>query len=752
MIPPLRSIARRTMAICALALFGLLALAPQEAKALQSTALTAANLQGKTLRFTITGGNAPFETSGSFTIVFGPNSTYSMPISDGNAAGRSGTYTHRVDNTATTLTLSGYILNSATVQVSIIHTNNDLRSQFEMFTNGANKHGVVVFDTGVAGAPSVTSATTATATTNTPFTYNITTNPAATSYTNSGGNAPVAINPSTGIVTGTFTSAGTFTFSFTANNASGSSPVTTVTVTVTAGGSSGGATGTVTNDALLPANLVGKTLTFSITSPTNTLNDGPETYRVTFESAALLQRTATGFTWNRTTYGATSALGDGNVRLTTITTGGGWDNSATGYAAVITLSQTNGVGRFTTRDINNASRANSGTFTIGSGDSSGGSTVAQYAGRYVGQIGSRVGANVNDTLTNYEVIVSANGSVTVNIGTVVGSLTGTINASGLITFTGGSGLGTFNLRTATIVGTSLSSDYNPALGSSGAQYRFGTSTSFTPASGGAATGFLSNLSVRAPAGAGDATLIVGVTIGGGSGAKGVLIRGVGPALTSFGVAGALADPILNVYQGSALVTTNDDWGTAAGVAATATAVGAFPFTAGSRDAAINAADVAVGSYTIQLTGKGGGTGNALVELYDTTPAASVTSTSSRFTNLSARTFGGTESQTLIVGFNLAGPSARRLLFRAVGPGLAPFGVGGTMPNPKLELYRGQTRIGENDDWAASTLSAQQSVGAFALTAGSRDAVLVHDVQPGSYTVQVTGGTTGVALVEVYELP
>lgn len=752
MIPTLCFFLRRLTAACALALIGLLALAPQEAQALQSTALTAANLQGKTLRFTITGGNAPFETSGSFTIVFGPGNTYSMPISDGNAAARSGTYTLSADNLATTLTLSGYILNNATVQVSIIHTNTDLRSQFEMFTNGANKHGVVVFDTGVSGSPSVTSATTVTATTNTPFTYNITTNPAATSYTNSGGNAPVAINPTTGVVTGTFTTAGTFTFSFTANNASGSSPVTTVTVTVTAGtgGGTGGATGTITNDALLPANLVGKILTFSITSPTNTLNDGPETYRVTFESASLLQRTATGFTWNRTVYSATTALGDGNARLTTITTGGGWDNSVTGYAAVITLSQINGVGRFTTRDINNASRTNSGTFTIGTGDNPGtGGNVAQFAGRYVGQIGSRVGTTVNDTLTSYEVIVSATGAVTVNIGTVTGSLTGTISASGVITFTGGTGLGVYNLRTATITGTTLTSDYNPALG--GAQYRFGTSTSFTPA-GGAAVGFLSNLSVRAPAGAGDATLIVGVTIGGGTSPKGALIRGVGPALTSFGVAGALADPVLNVYQGSSLVTTNDDWGTEAGVAATATAVGAFPFTAGSRDAAINAPTVAPGSYTIQLTGKAGATGNALVELYDTTPAASVTSTSSRFTNLSARTFGGTESQTLIVGFNLAGTQVRRLLFRAVGPGLAAFGVGGTMANPKLELYRGQAKIGENDDWAASTLAAQQSVGAFALTAGSRDAVLVQEVQPGSYTVQVTGGTTGVALVEVYELP
>jgi hypothetical protein len=47
-----------------------------------------------------------------------------------------------------------------------------------------------------------------------------------------------------------------------------------------------------------------------------------------------------------------------------------------------------------------------------------------------------------------------------------------------------------------------------------------------------------------------------------------------------------------------------------------------------------------------------------------------------------------------------------------------------------------------------------SVGAFALATQSRDAALVATLPPGSYTAQVSGagGTTGVALVEVYEVP
>jgi hypothetical protein len=270
---------------------------------------------------------------------------------------------------------------------------------------------------------------------------------------------------------------------------------------------------------------------------------------------------------------------------------------------------------------------------------------------------------------------------------------------------------------------------------------------------GTAVAYLGNLSVRARAGSGSETLIVGVTVGGNATTpKSVLVRGVGPTLGAFGVGGVLADPVLTILSGTATVATNDDWGTDTNVAATTAAVGAFALPAGSRDAALFGSGIASGGYTIQLTGKGGATGNALIELYDTASAASMTATASRFTNLSARTFGGTGNDTLIVGFNVAGTGSRRLLIRAVGPGLAAFGVGGTMADPKLELYQGQAKIGENDNWEAATLATQQAVGAFGLPAGSRDAVLVATLQPASYTVQVTGGTTGVVLVEVYEAP
>jgi hypothetical protein len=81
------------------------------------------------------------------------------------------------------------------------------------------------------------------------------------------------------------------------------------------------------------------------------------------------------------------------------------------------------------------------------------------------------------------------------------------------------------------------------------------------------------------------------------------------------------------------------------------------------------------------------------------------------------------------------------------------GVTGVVADPVLELYSGANKIAENDDWTgtqAVQLAAQ--VGAFALTAGSRDAVLLATLPPGGYTLQVRGKTGGgEVIVEVYEI-
>jgi hypothetical protein len=280
-----------------------------------------------------------------------------------------------------------------------------------------------------------------------------------------------------------------------------------------------------------------------------------------------------------------------------------------------------------------------------------------------------------------------------------------------------------------------------------------------PTGGSGSSGaYLSNLSIRSNAGSGAQTLIVGVSVGGTgtSGSKNILIRGVGPTLSAFGLTGVLADPQLTVYNGQTIADTNDNWSATAPPAATQSSVGAFALTPGSKDAALIGSNVPAGSYSVQITGVGGTAGVALAELYDLTPAASFTATTPRLNNISARTQVGTGGDILITGFNVSGTGTRRLLIRAVGPTLAAFGVTGTLADPQLTVFNGQTVVASNDNWdaTATPLATQTGAGGFALTAASKDAALIVNLAPGSYTAQVSGiaNTTGVALVEIYELP
>jgi len=265
---------------------------------------------------------------------------------------------------------------------------------------------------------------------------------------------------------------------------------------------------------------------------------------------------------------------------------------------------------------------------------------------------------------------------------------------------------------------------------------------------------LSNLSTRTQVGTGANVAVVGFVVGPGS-SKNVLIRAIGPGLSAFGVSGGLGDPKIDLYDSSTpakLVATNDNWSTATVGATTFATVGAFNLGAGSRDAALTAT-LAPGSYTAQVTGVANATGIALVEVYDVTGPA-------RLMNLSTRAQVGTGASVLISGLAIApGGGARKILVRAAGPTLGSFGVAGTIADPAIAVLDStNTQIAANDNWgtgnASSLTAAFAQAGAFPFTAGSRDAALIVDLPPGrNYTIQVSGvgDTTGVSLVEVYDL-
>lgn len=268
-------------------------------------------------------------------------------------------------------------------------------------------------------------------------------------------------------------------------------------------------------------------------------------------------------------------------------------------------------------------------------------------------------------------------------------------------------------------------------------------------------GRLANLSVRTRAGTGDQTLITGFALGGGTAAKPLLVRVVGPTLGVFGVEGVLANPGVEIAPlGAARVAGNDDWGGTDALRTAFASVGAFPLAdAASRDAAL-VFSPRPGAYTATVTGADAGSGVALVEVYD-----AGTGNAPRLSNLSARTLVGSGADALFAGFVVNGNVPRRLLVRAIGPTLGAFGVGGVLADPVLALrpLGGDGDVARNDDWrgTAALKAAFAAVGAFPLAADtSRDAALVIELPPGAYTAAVSGkaGGTGVALVEIYELP
>ena len=271
---------------------------------------------------------------------------------------------------------------------------------------------------------------------------------------------------------------------------------------------------------------------------------------------------------------------------------------------------------------------------------------------------------------------------------------------------------------------------------------------------------LGNISTRSFVQTGEHVMIGGFIVQ-GSGPKRVIIRAIGPELTQFGIPDALANPRLELHNGSgALIGTNDDWQTTIlGGIITSNQVsdiqnsGHAP-TAASESAIV--ADLQPGNYTAIVRGVNNTVGVALVEVDDLSPG-----TSSSLGNISTRSFVQTGEHVMIGGFIVQGSGPKRVIIRAIGPELTQFGIPDALANPRLELHNGSgALIGTNDDWQTTILggiitsnqvSDIQNSG-HAPTVASESAIIA-DLQPGNYTAVVSGvnNTVGVALVEVDDL-
>ncbi|MSU47851.1 MAG: DUF1800 family protein [Opitutus sp.] len=128
----------------------------------------------------------------------------------------------------------------------------------------------------------------------------------------------------------------------------------------------------------------------------------------------------------------------------------------------------------------------------------------------------------------------------------------------------------------------------------------------------------------------------------------------------------------------------------------------------------------------------------------------------RLGNLSTRAQVGTGSNIMITGFVVQDGAPKRVLIRAVGARLAtaPFSITGALADPQLQLFNSSgVLVLANDNWSTDDLTTMNSVGAFALTPGSRDAALVATLSPGAYTAQISGvnNAVGVAIIEIYDV-
>jgi probable HAF family extracellular repeat protein len=258
-----------------------------------------------------------------------------------------------------------------------------------------------------------------------------------------------------------------------------------------------------------------------------------------------------------------------------------------------------------------------------------------------------------------------------------------------------------------------------------------------------------NVSTRLRSGTGDDVLIGGFIIRGG--AKRVVVRGIGPALTYLGYPlDVLSDPVLELFDGSGQrVAFNDNYTDLPYSEQNEIGLrGLSPPHGGSfcPDSVV-IATLAEGNYTAVLRGKNGATGNCLVEVYNID-----TDYTHGLVNISTRGPVGTGENVMIAGFIIRGDREKRVMVRGIGPSLAASGVPNVLSDTTLEIFDQDGSIMQNDDWRSQQ---EAEIIATGLAPGDdRESAAILSLWPGNYTAILHGknNSTGNALVEVYELP
>lgn len=138
-----------------------------------------------------------------------------------------------------------------------------------------------------------------------------------------------------------------------------------------------------------------------------------------------------------------------------------------------------------------------------------------------------------------------------------------------------------------------------------------------------------------------------------------------------------------------------------------------------------------------------------------TPSASPTATpslNSHLVNISTRLRVESGDNVLIAGFIIDGTAPKRIIVRGIGPSLAAFGITDSLQDPTLELNVNGALLATNDNWSDNPNAAEIASTGLA-PQNQMESALFTAVAPGSYTAVLRGkgGSTGVGLVEVYDL-
>jgi LCCL domain-containing protein/putative Ig domain-containing protein len=807
---PSSAIFRRLRALAPAAfLFLALALASR-LSAVVADDIAPANLIGKTFAFTVVGANAGAvnlePTVNAYTVQFTSATNYLRAGKGVTTEGGTYTVLSSVDTPVARVTAiqmnNNWLAPGSTTTVLLslsvpkIITDIGTFTANEILTPTRSNGGT--FDLNGSGGggggttqlPAITAPNTLSATIGTAFSYQVVATNSPTRYAAAGLPAGLAINATTGLISGTPTGpASTTGINVSATNTAGTTTISIVFAVVSGAGGGGNAQDGAPVNLVGYRNKVGQTFQFVVTGAGSGTAWGTDIYTDDSPVARAAVHAGVVAVGQSKTVTITILGGQASYAASTrngVTTAawGSWPGSyafAGSTGATATAKPAVATGYVATV----ASLAVGGRFVLPVTVTGGGTYTYQWYLNNVLIVGATANPYVVESLTagnagSYSVdVANALGTTRIAAGTITVGAAGSpvialqpfskVAAPGsTVTFaTSASGTGlTYQwLRNGVAIagetGAIILRQNVNANDAGTYTVRISNSAGSVTSAGGVLTispdaSRLANISVRTNVATGT-SVIPGFVIQ-GTGTKRLLIRAVGPGLGAFGLTGVMADPKLTLFQGSTKVSENDDW-SAANIGTAFAGTGAFGLAAGSKDAAL-VTDLTAGlPYSVVVTNASGTGGIVLIEVYDA-DALKGTSTS-KLVNVSVRGPTATGADVLTLGLVLGGTGQRSLLVRGAGPALAAFGVTGALPDPRLQIVDSQQRaILANDDWGSADFVnelaiATNYVGAFAFGAGSKDAATLSLVDPGAYTVQVSGAAaapTGEALVEVYEVP